>query len=529
MDAEKRPDSWIGRAVGESDRYKITRSLNAGGMGHVYVAIDTKLNNQQVAIKVLRDSLAGVGEMHERFKREVDLCAALSSPNVVRINDRGTTSEGFPFYVMEFLQGQSLGQLLHERKQLPVAEALEIILQICEGLQIAHAGVMVDGEHCQVVHRDLKPDNIFLQSIGRRWLVKILDFGIAKKVRDKTSEQASNATNFFLGTWRYSAPEQIEVHPAVDQRADIYSLGMIMYQMLSGRDPFGFWQQESNGTLTTWWRAHTAQPPEPLRQQPGCAEVPQAFEDIILKCLEKLPDDRFASVADLKQALEPILFYSNSRTRGDATAAMPEPAEEEPSEPSTKLKGKESNSVSATGSQPTSAAFSAKPEPRPPKTNTVFAAGNTPSAIGHVEAAASYPSAIGVSPDAPGTDISRSRPARSGRGVMLALLGLLLVGGAGAGTGYYVYMAPQWKLTELKSFLNGGNYPKCMDESQAIAVDSNIYAESQEILNRCRLLQAVQWERESKVQEAIALVKQIPSTSSQYEEAQKYLKLWEQI
>lgn len=521
MDDEKRPDSWIGRAVGEGDRYKITRSLNAGGMGHVYVAIDTKLNNQQVAIKVLRDSLAGVGEMHERFKREVDLCAALSSPNVVRINDRGMTSEGFPFYVMEFLQGQSLGQLLHERKQLPVPEALEIILQICEGLQIAHAGVMVDGEHCQVVHRDLKPDNIFLQSIGRRWLVKILDFGIAKKVRDKASEQASNATSFFLGTWRYSAPEQIEVHPAVDQRADIYSLGMIMYQMLSGRDPFGFWQQDSNGTLTTWWRAHTAQPPESLKNQPGCEEVPPALENVILKCLEKLPDDRFASVADLKRELEPILFYSTSRTKGHSPGTIPLPAEDEPSEAETLLKG--SAPIGATGSQLTSAAMSSHPETRPPTTNTVVAGTNHQVMMGNgvaVPGQASPPAAIVINP---------AQPAPKSGGLRTVLLGLLLLVGVGGATGYYLSMAPKWQLAHLETLRNTAQYQKCMVESEAVPPDASIFASAQEILNRCRLLQAVEWERESKVKEAIDLIRLIPSTSSQFEEAQKYLKLWEQI
>jgi eukaryotic-like serine/threonine-protein kinase len=521
MDAEKRPDSWIGRSVGEGDRYKITRSLNAGGMGHVYLAIDTKLNNQQVAIKVLRDSLAGVGEMHERFKREVDLCAALSSPNVVRINDRGTTSEGFPFYVMEFLQGQSLGQLLHERPQLPVSEALEIILQICEGLQIAHAGVMVDGEHCQVVHRDLKPDNIFLQSIGRRWLVKILDFGIAKKVRDKTSEQVSNATNFFLGTWRYSAPEQIEVHPAIDQRADIYSLGMIMYQVLSGRDPFGFWQQESNGTLTTWWRAHTAQPPESLRRQPGCEEVPQALEDIVLKCLEKLPEDRFASVTELKQALEPILFYSNSRTRG-----KPEPLDSTPTQASNA-----SPTMAAPAVQPANKAdilgqpsshhttiapsnhLAADSEDLP--TSAMAASRSAPGDRAHP-----IPSALPVVPAAP--------PAKSATGWVWALL-LALLAGVGGLVGHYLFTAPGRQLTHLKTLRNTGELGRCMEESQAVPVDSSIYAESQEILNRCRLSQAILWEQQSKVQEAIALVKQIPTTSSLYEEAQQYLKLWEQI
>jgi eukaryotic-like serine/threonine-protein kinase len=515
MDEEQRPDSWIGRTVGEGDRYKITRSLNAGGMGHVYVAIDTRLNNQQVAIKVLRDNLAGMGEMLERFKREVELCAALSSPNIVRIHDRGTTQEGFPFYVMEYLQGQSLGQLLHERHQLSMQETLEITLQICEGLQTAHAGVMVGDEHCQVVHRDLKPDNIFLQSIGRRWLVKILDFGIAKKLRDKPSEQASSATSFFLGTWRYSAPEQIEVHPAVDQRADIYSLGMIIYQMLTGHDPFGFWQDNSSGTLTTWWRAHTGQPPEPLRRQAGCELLPQALEDIVLKCLEKLPDDRFASVAELKKALDAVLFASHSLTRHQVDKVS---EDQDPSEASTTVKPLPKDAIAT--------AVAAANQPNP-GTHTVAAPTNVQDGIpNHATANPVTPSEIESGGAASESVIAAPKPQSTGWMLGLGTLGMVLAVG---GVGYYLFTAPARQLEHLKALRNTAEFQACMTESQAIPVNSSIYAESQEILNRCRLSQAILWEQQSKVQEAIALIKQIPSTSSLYEEAQKYLKLWEQI
>jgi eukaryotic-like serine/threonine-protein kinase len=513
MDEEQRPDGWIGRTVGEGDRYKITRSLNAGGMGHVYVAIDTRLNNQQVAIKVLRDNLAGMGEMLERFKREVELCAALSSPNIVRIHDRGTTQEGFPFYVMEYLQGQSLGQLLHERKQLSMQETLEITLQICEGLQTAHAGVLVGDEHCQVVHRDLKPDNIFLQSIGRRWLVKILDFGIAKKLRDKPSEQASSATSFFLGTWRYSAPEQIEVHPSVDQRADIYSLGMIIYQMLTGHDPFGFWQDNSSGTLTTWWRAHTGQPPEPLRRQAGCELLPQALEDIVLKCLEKLPDDRFASVADLKKALDAVLFSSNSLSRSRVGEVS-----EDASEASTVLKPLPKDAI---------ATAMAAAKPPIPATHTVAAPTNVQDGIpNHASTLPLTPSVIGTDAAASESVIVAPKPKATGWGLGLGALGMVLAAG---GVGYYILTAPARQLEHLKALRNTAEFQACMTESQAVPVNSSIYVESQDILNRCRLSQAILWEQQSKVQEAIALIKQIPSTSSLYEEAQKYLKLWEQI
>jgi serine/threonine-protein kinase len=499
MDTEQRNDPWVGRALGEYDRYRITRSLNAGGMGYVYLAIDTKLNNQQVAIKVLRDSLAGMGEMHERFKREVDLCAALNSPNVVRINDRGTTAEGYPFYVMEYLQGRSLGQLLKEKLRLPVKEALEITLQVCDGLEIAHAGVMVDNELCHIVHRDLKPDNIFLQPLGKSWLAKILDFGIAKKLRDNATEKNSSATSFFLGTWRYSAPEQIEVHPQVDQRADIYSLGMIIYQMLTGVDPFGLWNtDDGNSALTTWWRAHTTQPPEPLRRQPGCNDMPPALEAVVLKCLAKFPADRYASVAELKQALEPILET--------AVAQNPNSSENTVLGVNSGIDPHEANSGPLTAQTMASPLSHNQAGQHPAKPATPAPVVERPT-----------PAVVTIDPP----------KARSGLGWRWLLpIGLVL---GLAGLGWQWLTASQRQLDHLSALKNTAEFDQCIQESQAVQPDSQIYLKAQEILNRCRLSQAILLEQQSKVQEALAIARQIPSTSPIYPEAQQYIKLWEQI
>lgn len=498
MDSEHRQDPWVGRSLGEYDRYRITRSLNAGGMGFVYLAIDTKLNNQQVAIKVLRDSLAGMGEMHERFKREVDLCAALNSPNVVRINDRGTTPEGYPFYVMEYLQGCSLGQLLKERERLSLQDTLEIILQVCDGLAIAHAGVMVDNELCHIVHRDLKPDNIFLQPLGRSWLVKILDFGIAKKLRDKSTEKNSSATSFFLGTWRYSAPEQIEVNPQVDQRADIYSMGMIIYQMLTGVDPFGLWNaDDGNSALTTWWRAHTTQAPEPLRHQPGCNDMPPELEAIVLKCLAKFPPDRYSAVTELKQALEPILETAITQ-KGYSAFTTPTPtvwADPGAQEPN-------SGPVTA---QTVAAGPGQIPRENDPRDNLVPAAEP-------VVAPAVLP--------------EPAKP-KSGLG-WLWLLPIALVLGVGV-FAWQRITADQRQLDHLSALKNTAEFSNCIRDSQTVPPDSPIYVKAQEILNRCRLSQAILLEQQSKVQEALAIARQIPATSPLYKEAQEYIKLWEQI
>ncbi len=301
-------NSWIDRLLG--DRYRILRPISTGGMGEVFLVIDTKLN-QSFALKVLKESLAQSKEMYQRFKREVDLCAALNSEHIIKIVDSGTTPEGFPFYVMEYLEGQSLGQLLQRQKRLPIKRTVEIIKQACTGLQLAHAGVMLGGEHIKIVHRDLKPDNIFLVPKRSGELVKILDFGIAKKVRDRSTLDGNTiVTNMFLGTYRYAAPEQLALLREIDGRADIYSFGIIFYRMLSGTDPFGLRSELRPIGDVAWMKAHASQPPQPLRSLPNCEQISLQLEAVVLKCLQKSPSDRFASMADLKQALEEAIAAS---------------------------------------------------------------------------------------------------------------------------------------------------------------------------------------------------------------------------
>jgi serine/threonine-protein kinase len=301
---------WIDRLLGEGDRYRILRPISTGGMGEVFLVIDTKLN-QSFALKVLKESLAKSQEMYQRFKREVDLCAALNSEHIIHFVDSGTTPEGFPFYVMEYLEGQSLGQLLQRQKRLPVERTVEIIKQACTGLQLAHAGVTLGGEHVKIVHRDLKPDNIFL--VPKRWgeLVKILDFGIAKKIRHSSSLDGNTiVTNMFLGTYRYAAPEQLALLREIDGRADIYSLGIIFYRMLSGTDPFGLRSELRPIGDVAWMKAHTSLREQPLRSLAGCEQISPQLEALVLKCLQKSPGDRFASMADLNQAIDAAISVS---------------------------------------------------------------------------------------------------------------------------------------------------------------------------------------------------------------------------
>ncbi|MBE9008708.1 serine/threonine protein kinase [Pseudanabaenaceae cyanobacterium LEGE 13415] len=299
-------DSGTVRFLGDDDRYCIEKALTAGGMGEVYIAIDTKLH-RQVALKILKQSLVTSNEMSERFKREIMLCAALNSEHIVNILDSGTTPEGYPFYVMDYLKGQSLGQLLRREKRLSPERAIAIVRQVCMALEIAHSGVVIEGERLRIVHRDLKPDNIFLvpsPHFGER--VKLLDFGIAKKLRDNRLEQ-TNLTQMFIGTLRYASPEQVAVRKDIDERADLYSLGMILYTLLTGTEPFGLIAQGRQISELSWARAHLSQAPKSVRSQPNCESIPPELDAIVLKCLEKLPINRFSSAAELRQALEAVM------------------------------------------------------------------------------------------------------------------------------------------------------------------------------------------------------------------------------
>ncbi|MEH2340051.1 protein kinase domain-containing protein [Nostoc sp.] len=324
-------NSWIGRFVGDNQRYRLDRRLGGGGMGEVFLATDTRVG-QQVALKLLKDTLVASQEMRKRFEREVAVCAALQSDHIVKISDCGVTPEGFPFYVMEYLRGQTLGQLLLREKRLPVERTVKIMAQVCKGLQLAHQGVTLqrDGgkttEHIQVVHRDLKPDNIFLVPTDLGEWVKVLDFGVAK-IRSESLENSNitNITSTFIGTFRYAPPEQIQSDKNLDARGDIYSLGIILYEMLSAADPFGISIKGSHISEASWVLAHAYEPPKPLRSQPGCENLPVQIEAVVMKCLHKNPANRFATVEELNQALQAAAKFVTGTTPPEEITGQSQP------------------------------------------------------------------------------------------------------------------------------------------------------------------------------------------------------------
>jgi serine/threonine-protein kinase len=285
--------------------------LGGGGIGDVYLAMDTRLG-RRVAIKLLKGALAKSKEVLSRFEREVILSAALESEHIVEVLDYGVAAGDHPFYVMEYLHGQPLSQLIGRSNRLSPELVIQIAIQICAGLKVAHEGVILwrDGEEnterIKVIHRDLKPANIFLVPTAIGALVKVLDFGIAKKLHTTEQSNQTNLTQAFLGTFRYASPEQLINARNLDERADLYSLGMILYEMLTGTDPFGIDATPSRQREVAWAMAHDAGQPVPLRQRPECAHIPAELEEIVMRCLKRRASDRFASAKELMQALHAV-------------------------------------------------------------------------------------------------------------------------------------------------------------------------------------------------------------------------------
>ena len=298
----KRPeDPFLGKSIGDGDRYLLQKLLGQGGMSKVYIALDTKLSKKKVAVKIMTSySSANNQHLIKRFMREVESLCILNHPNIIQITDYGLTPKespfsGDPFYVMEYFVGQTLQQLLDKNKKLAPDLALKIVLKICYGLKDAHQN--------GVIHRDLKPDNIFLLSgatVGE--VVKIIDFGIAKKISEETKHNTLlTMAHTFIGTYRYASPEQCR-GISIDSGTDIYSLGVVFYETLSGHNPYNL-EADSDTTKADWIASHLTEAPTPLREQPGCENIPVNLEKIVMKCLEKSPQNRFQTIEELEQAL----------------------------------------------------------------------------------------------------------------------------------------------------------------------------------------------------------------------------------
>jgi serine/threonine-protein kinase len=274
-----------------AERYRIERELGQGGMATVYLAEDLK-HHRKVALKVLRPELAAtLGP--ERFAREIEVAARLQHPHILGVLDSGQAG-GFFYYVMPFVEGETLRDRIARGGELPVPEAVRLLGEIAEALATAH--------RAGVVHRDIKPENVLLS--GRHAMV--MDFGVAKAVTEASGAHQLTSAGVALGTPAYMAPEQATADPHMDGRVDIYAIGVMAYEMLTGSTPFpGLNPQQ---TLA----AHVTRPPVPVGQHRE--GLSPALEAAVMCCLAKRPADRFQTADELVAALEPLSVPSGGTT-----------------------------------------------------------------------------------------------------------------------------------------------------------------------------------------------------------------------
>ncbi len=291
-------------------RYRVERVLGEGGMGVVVAARHTSLNTP-VAIKFMRPEVMVHNEAAARFMREARAAARLRSEHTARVTDYGTLPSGEPYLVGEYLEGEDLGERLERDGPVPYRDAACFILQACEALQEAHdAGI---------VHRDIKPSNLFLtQAPNGRPTIKVLDFGISK-VSDDGGSLAETSTNAMLGSPFYMSPEQLRSAKDVDARADIWSLGVTLFELISGHLPF---EADSIMDLCLLIAKDTA---PPVSQQVG--HVPAGLQAVLHRCLERDPQKRFASTRELGQALMPFASESKMPVPPDEASESPRAVE----------------------------------------------------------------------------------------------------------------------------------------------------------------------------------------------------------
>ena len=301
------PSSVLGQQVGP---YRIASFLGDGGMAQVYIG-EHEAIGRQVAIKVLLDEMCRQPEVVERFMNEARALGRINHPGVVEIFDVGRLPGGRVCLVMELLRGEPLSRMVARRGRLSVAEAVSITSQVADAIAAAHER--------KIIHRDLKPDNVFVLADGGELRVKVLDFGVAK-LQDGAGAVAT-ATKTALGTAAYMAPEQFKSSRQVDARADVYALGCMLFELLTGAPPY----PEKNLGLTMM--AHATKPiPVASAANP---EVPPALDVVLGQMLAKTPETRFGSMAAVRNALAGAtglpLPVAPQAAAGGATGTMPVP------------------------------------------------------------------------------------------------------------------------------------------------------------------------------------------------------------
>ncbi len=278
-------------AVGDmiASKYEVTGLLGSGGMGYVISARHVELG-EMVALKFLRPEALAHAELVERFAREARAAAKIRSEHIANVFDVGTLSDGTPFIVMEYLDGKDLADHLYQEGALPISVAVEYVMQACEALAAAHAN--------GIVHRDIKPENLFLtQQAQGMHTIKVLDFGISKIALPRGKRDLVR-TQMALGSPVYMSPEQIRRSDQVDARSDIWAIGCVLFELLTGVTAF------DEPSLLELSAAILEREPVPLQTlRPDASEE---LEQVVLRCLTKNPDDRYQNVAELAAALFPF-------------------------------------------------------------------------------------------------------------------------------------------------------------------------------------------------------------------------------
>jgi len=278
-------DPYVGATLAEM--YRVDSVIAEGGMGRVYEARHTRLPGRVFAVKILHRALATDAELVSRFRREAEIADAVEHPGVLRIYDVHATGDGVPFIVSERLRGEDLGQRLEREGRMSIADTVYVLRQVCDVLAAVHAR--------DVIHRDLKPNNLFLVGDPARPTVKLIDFGIARL--RVAGDAGATATGVVMGTPAFMAPEQARGQ-RVDARADIYAVGAIGYACITGRSPY-----DLSDTAAALHAVLTVDPPRPRSLVP---EIPEDLELVLQRAMAREVDDRYPTLAAFSEALAPF-------------------------------------------------------------------------------------------------------------------------------------------------------------------------------------------------------------------------------